>query len=78
VPELKGVVYALTDERNPDQYLKTTKEIITFIASRCTSYTTELIEGLQELQITDPQAPTDPDPTDPIAVEKWKIALRQY
>jgi hypothetical protein len=78
VPELKGAVYDLTIERNPDQYLKTTKEIITFMASRCTSYTTELIEGLQELQITDPQAPTDPDPTDPIAVEKWKIALRQH
>jgi hypothetical protein len=78
VPELKGAVYDLTIERNPDQYLKMTKEIITFMASRCTSYTTELIEGLQKLQITDPQAPTDPDPTDPIAVEKWKIALRQH
>jgi hypothetical protein len=78
VPELKGAVYDLTIERNPDQYLETTKGIITFMASRCTSYTTELIEGLQELQITDPQAPTDPDPTDPIAVEKWEIALRQH
>jgi hypothetical protein len=78
VPELNGAVYDLTIERNPDQYLKMTKEIITFMASRCTSYTTELIEGLQELQITDPQAPTDPDPTDPIVVEKWKIALRQH
>jgi hypothetical protein len=75
VPELKGAVYEITSERNPDRYLKTTKEIITFMASRCTSYTTELIEGLQ---LTDPQAPTDPDPTDPIAVEKWKLALRQH
>jgi hypothetical protein len=78
VPELKGAVYDITSERNPDRYLKTTKEIFTFMASRCTSYTTELIEGLQNLQLTDPQAPTDPDPTDPIAVEKWKLALRQH
>jgi hypothetical protein len=37
-----------------------------------------LIEGLQELQLTDPQPSTDLDPTDPITVEKWKIVLRQH
>jgi hypothetical protein len=60
VPEHKGSVYDLTTERNPDQFIKSTKEIFTFVASKCTSYTSELIEGLQELQLTDPQAPTDP------------------
>jgi hypothetical protein len=58
VHELKGAMYDITSERNPDRYLKTTKEMITFMASRCTSYTTELIEGLQNLQLTGPHRTT--------------------
>jgi hypothetical protein len=37
--ELKGAVYDLTIERDPDQYIMTTNEVITFMASKCTSYT---------------------------------------
>jgi hypothetical protein len=59
---LKGFIYDLKEERTPDQYVRTTKKII---------------EGMQALSLDDPQPLTDPDPTDPIAVEKWKISLRQ-
>jgi hypothetical protein len=66
----------LTEERTPDQYVRTIKKVIKYVASKFTSFTSDLVKGLQALSLDDPQPPTDPHPTDPITV--GKISLRQH
>jgi hypothetical protein len=54
---LKGFVYDLTEEHTPDQYIKTTKEIVLFVARTYKSYTSELVQGTQQLELDDIQGP---------------------
>jgi hypothetical protein len=60
--DLKGLICNLSDDTTPDQYIKTTKEILTFVARNYYSCTSDVMEGLQQLKLDDPQATTDPDP----------------
>jgi hypothetical protein len=77
VPELKGFNFGLTEERTPEQYVRTTKKVITYVASKFTSLISDLpvVEGLQALSLDDPQPPTDPDPADPM--EDFVAATRE-
>jgi hypothetical protein len=76
-PDLKGFIYDIPDEMTRDRFIKTTDEIITFVARKYKSYTSELVEGLHRLQLDDPQTPSDPDPTNRVEFERWKIALKK-
>jgi hypothetical protein len=77
-PDLKGHVYDLTDDKTPELYINTTKEIITFVGRKYKDYNMEIVQGLEKLKLDDPQPPTDPDPNDKVQFEKWKSALNDY
>ena len=77
-PSMRGYIYDFTGERNPEQWIKTTKEIISYVGRTYTRYTSEFTEAVKELRLTDPVEPTNPDPTNPIAFELWKIEIREY
>jgi hypothetical protein len=62
----------------PDQYIKTTKEIKNFVGRTYTKVTGDLVQAVEDLSLDDPQAPTDPDPTNPLAVEIWKMELKEH
>jgi hypothetical protein len=62
----------------PDQYIKTTKEIKNFVGRTYTKFTGDLIQAVEDLSLDDPQAPTDPDPMNPLAVEIWKMELKEH
>jgi Zinc knuckle len=83
-PSLKGYIYDATGERNPDQYIKTTKEIINYVGRTYTKYTAEFTQAVQDLELTDPTPPANPTLTDPTAatnvvvLEIWKHAYKEH
>jgi hypothetical protein len=77
-PTLKGHVYDFTGKQMPDQYIKTTKEIKNFVGRTYTKFTGDLVQAVEDLSLDNPQAPTDPDPTNPLAVEIWKMELKEH
>lgn len=77
-PSLKGFIYDSTGERNPDQYIRTTKEIINYVGRTYTKYTAELTQAVRDLVLTDPMAPVNPDPANVIAFELWKIEIKEH
>lgn len=68
-PSLRGYVYDFTGERNPEQWIKTTKEIVSHIGRTYTKYTSEFTEAVRELTLANPEAPEDPDTTNVVALE---------
>jgi hypothetical protein len=68
-PSMKGYMYDFTGERNLEQWIKTAKEIVSFLGRTYTKFTLEFTEGVGELRLIDPVEPTNPVPTNPIAFE---------
>jgi hypothetical protein len=62
----------------PDQYIKTMKEIKNFVGRTYTKYTGDLIQAVEDLNLDNPQAPVDPDPANQLAVEIWKMELKEH
>ena len=77
-PTLKGYVYDFTGERMPDQFIKTTKEIKNYVGRTYTKYTADLVQAVEDLVIQDPVAPADPDLANQLAVEVWKMELKEH
>lgn len=76
-PLLQGNIFD-SGEGNVDQFIKTTHEITIYIGTRHKKYVSTFAEAVRTLELVDPAAPTDPDPTDILAVEKWKLAITKY
>ena len=62
----------------PDQFLKTTKEIKTYIGRTYTKYTADFVRAIETLTLPEPEQPENPDPANQIAVELWKLELKDY
>ena len=65
-------------ERNPDQYNKTTKELVNFVGRMYAKFTSEFTNSVATLELTDPVRPANPDPGDQIAFEEWKLDIKDY
>jgi hypothetical protein len=61
-PSLQGHIYDYTGERDPDGYIKTTKEISNYIGRKFNKYQTELAAGFDALDLPMPVEPTLPAP----------------
>ena len=77
-PSLKGFIYDATGERNPDQYIKMTKEIINYVGRTYTKYTAEFTQAVRDLQLGAPTAPENPDPNNALAFEVWKLDIKEH
>jgi hypothetical protein len=78
-PTLKGYVYDFTGKRMPDQFIKMTKEIKNYVVRTYTKYTADLVQAVEDLDIQDPAvAPADPDLANQLAVEVWKMELKEH
>jgi pyruvate/oxaloacetate carboxyltransferase len=62
----------------PDQFIKMTKEIKNYVGRTYTKYTADLVQAVEDLVIQDPVAPADPDPANQLAVEVWKMELKEH
>ncbi len=77
-PSLKGYIYDVTGERNPEQYIKTTKEVIKYVGRTYPKYKTEFMTAIVNLELEDPEQPPNPDPNDQIAFELWKLDIKDH
>ncbi len=77
-PTLKGHIYDFTSERMPDEFIKMTKEIKNYVGRMYTKYTADLVQVVEDLTIDNPMAPADPDPANQLAVEVWKMELKEH
>jgi hypothetical protein len=62
VPSLKGFIYDSTGEQSPDQYIKTTKEVINIVGRTYTKYTAKFPQAIRDLELAVLTPPADPDP----------------
>ena len=77
-PMLKGFIYDSTGERNPDQFIKTTKEIINYVGRTYTKYTSKFTEAVKDLELIDPVPPANPDPAQVLQFEVWKLDIKEH
>jgi hypothetical protein len=58
----------------PDQFIKMTN----FVGRTYTKYTADLVQAVKDLVIQDPVAPTHPNLAYQLAVEVWKMELKEH
>ena len=75
---MDGHVFDYTGERTPVKYIRAMKELITHLGLTYKHYTTELKEGLENLELVDPTAPDNPVDGDQVAFEIWKLNIKEY
>lgn len=78
-PSLKGYIYNFSGERNPDQYIKTTKQIKLYVGRTFTKYPGQFTKAVDDLYLADPTVPERPEDTNDIfAMEEWKMDIKDY
>jgi hypothetical protein len=75
---LKGHIYDWTGERNPDQYIKTTKEIINYDGRTYNKYTGDFMQAVRDLDLVNPTVPADPEPDNLLAFKRWKVEIKEH
>jgi hypothetical protein len=74
---LRDNIYDLQATQS-DQFTKTTKEIANYVGRTFTKYTGALVTSGETLSLPMPVEPTDPDPTNPVLVNKYKDLYSAY
>ena len=77
-PRLQGHIYDWTGERSPERYIRTTREISTYVGVAYPKYTADLTAAVDTLELTDPEEPAAPDPANLVAFERWKYVYKEY
>ena len=78
-PTLKGHIYDYTRERNPDQFIKTTREIRLYAGRTYKKFTQELVKAVETLKLEEPTALDIPEGIpDMYALEYWRMDLKKY
>jgi hypothetical protein len=75
---LKGHIYDWTGERNPDQYIRTTKEIVNYVGRTFTKFTGDFMQAVRDLELVNPPAPVVPAAGDQVAFELWKYDHKDH
>ena len=65
-PSLKGHIYDFTGERNPDQWIRTTCEIKSYVGRTYSKFTDAFTKAIDELVLDDPVLPNNSNPSDQI------------
>ena len=68
-PRLQGHIYDWMGERTPQRYVRTTREISTYVGIIYTKYTADFTAAVDSLDIADPVEPPAPDPGNQVAFE---------
>eukprot|EP00934_Nitzschia_sp_Nitz4_P002894 Nitzschia sp. Nitz4//scaffold489_size5144//2753//5083//NITZ4_009231-RA/size5144-processed-gene-0.2-mRNA-1//1//CDS//3329552900//2884//frame0 len=77
-PTLKGFIYDYAGERNPSQWIKTTKELKTYVARTFTKNTGDLLDAMDSLTLTDPVEPPEPENAQGTAAYRWNLEFKMY
>ena len=72
-------MYDFTRERNPDQYIKTKKQVKLYVGRTYNKFPGVFTKAIEELFLEDPEAPECPENAgDIFAMEDWKADLKEY
>ena len=75
----KGHIYNFTGESNPDQFIKTTRQIKLYVGRMFTKYPGEFTQAIGHLYLEEPQALICPENTgDVFVMEEWKLDVREH
>ena len=78
-PEMNGNIYDVTPKSGTSKFVQTTRELKIFVGRKFTSYTTELVQAIDELKLDDPKEPEEPgDAATPMEIKKWERADKKY
>ena len=77
-PVMKGHIYDLPRDRNIDQYIRTTRELQEYVGYVFNEYSEDLMSAVQNLQMPTLNPPANPDPTNLLEFELWKIDIREH
>ena len=75
---MDGHVFDYTGECTPEKYIQAMKELIMHVGLTYKVYTTELKEGLENLELVDPTGPDNPVDGDQVAFKIWKLDIKEY
>ena len=75
---LQGHIYDWTGERPPERYIRTTREISTYVGVVYTKYKVDFTAAVDTLDLADPIEPPAPDPANQVAFERWKYVYKEY
>ena len=68
-PRLQGHIYDWTGERTPERYIRTTREISTYVGVMYTKYMADFTSAVDTLDLANPDEPPAPDPANQVAFE---------
>ena len=77
-PRLQGHIFDWTGERTPERYIRTTREISTYVGVVYTKYTADFTAAVDTLELTDPEEPPAPDPANLVEFERWKYEYKEH
>ena len=77
-PRLQGHIYDWTGERTPERYIRTTREISTYVGVVYTRYNADFTAAVDTLDLPDPIEPPAPDPDNQVAFECLKYVYKEY
>ena len=77
-PRLHGHIYDWTGERAPERYIRTTREISTYVGTVYTKYPADFTAAVDSLDLADPDEPPASDPANQVAFERWKYVYKDY
>ena len=77
-PRLQGHIYNWTGERTPERYIRTTREISTYVGVVYIKYMADFTAAVDFLDLADPIEPPAPDPGNQVAFDRWKYVYKEY
>eukprot|EP00934_Nitzschia_sp_Nitz4_P001191 Nitzschia sp. Nitz4//scaffold483_size5322//2345//5042//NITZ4_009227-RA/size5322-augustus-gene-0.2-mRNA-1//-1//CDS//3329552882//1191//frame0 len=75
---LKGYIFDYSGSKNPDQWIKTSKEIRGFVGRTATKFNKELTTAVKELELTDPNPPVRPNGTNPFDIHEYGQRFKDH
>lgn len=76
--KMQGHVYDVNNKKVNDQFVQTMRALINWVGMTYKEFSTDLVEGVTDLSLTDPVEPSDPDRNNILELENWKIDIRVH
>ena len=78
IDELKGHVYDYTGRKNPEMYIKVTKEVAIYFGRQEGDYSGDFVTAINDLDLTDPPEPQLAANAGFQDQERWKLAIKEH
>jgi hypothetical protein len=75
---LQGYYYDISAHRSPEQFTRTTEAISGYVSKHYKDFTDNFMAAVIIQNIVIPTTSSDPDPTNVLQLELWKIEIREY